>query len=571
MSQELKALKARCEQLEKQLALARKQADYYRQMTETTGKNWLQETDWLSKLIEDQKAVETALRESEEKYRLLIDNASDAIFIIQDGTVKFPNPRALEIGRELAIDLEVIPFISYVHPDDRQLILERHQKRMRGDKLSHSYSFRLLGGNGKMLWVDINAVLINWDNKPATLNFLRDITEQKKLEEKLQQLMRLDALGKLAGGVAHDFNNLLMGIQGNASLMLADLEAESAHFDCVKSIERCVERGGQLTKRLLGYARGGRYEVKVTDLNRLIAQSVIMIERTRKDVLVHTQFQKDLWMVKVDRGQIDQILFNLYLNASQAMPDGGRLYLKTENCELGKRDIHPYDVAPGRFVRIEVTDTGHGIDEKVRHRIFEPFYTTKSMGSGTGLGLASVFGIVKNHGGLIDVASKQGQGTSFMIYLPASDARPVLEREHSAPLPKGEETLLVVDDEAYIIDVVETMLSEAGYQVLIARGGREAIEMYAKHSERIDLVILDMVMPDIGGGQVFDAIRAKNPDVKVLLSSGYSVEGQAEKILERGCNGFIQKPYRMDEMVHKIRAILASQCTTAPEKVELET
>jgi len=506
--------------------------------------------------IAERKRTEDALRGSEEKYRLLVENATDAIFVVQGEKIAFPNPKAKEINRSLGVDLDRVPFFNYIHPEDRNMVLERHRRRLRGEKVPSMYTFRLINEDFKELWVELNAVLIDWEGQPATLNFLRNITPLKRLETRLQQVRRMEALGTLAGGIAHDFNNLLMGIQGRISLMIMDTDPSHPHYGELKDIEEIVKSGTDLTKQLLGFARSGKYDVKPTDVNELIQKTSQMFGRTHKEIMIHTSYQEDVWAAEVDPRQVEQVLLNLYLNAAQAMPGGGELLLQTRNVTLKESYVKPYQIEPGRFVKISVTDTGVGMDEATRQRIFEPFFTTKKMGRGTGLGLASVYGIIKNHGGIIGVYSEKGQGTNFNIYLPASDREITSENELPESPLKGTETILLVDDEEKIIDVGERTLRKMGYQVLSARNGKEAIAHYEKNQSKIDIVVLDMIMPEMGGGETYDRLKAINPDVKVILSSGYSVNGQAAEILKRGCDGFIQKPFKMRELSEKIRETL---------------
>ena len=502
------------------------------------------------------KRAEEALQESEEKYRLLVENANDAIFIVQDEKIEFPNPKAIEMNRSFGLDLDRVPFFNYIHPEDRDMVLDRQKRRIKGEKVPNVYTFRLINEDGEEIWVELNAALISWEGQPATLNFLRDITPLKRLETQLQQVRRLEALGTLAGGIAHDFNNLLMGIQGRVSLMTMETDSSYPHYDELKDIEDIVGSGADLTKQLLGFARSGKYDVKPTDLNELIGKTSTMFGRIHKGIRIHPSYQEDIWAAEVDRGQIEQVLLNLYVNAWQAMPGGGELYLQTTNVTLDENHVKPYQLKPDKFVKISVTDTGVGMDESTRQRIFEPFFTTKEMGRGTGLGLASAYGVIRNHGGFIDVSSEKGQGSNFTIYLPASEKDVIEEKSLPEKIIRGTETILLVDDEDKIIDIGDKTLRKMDYQVLSARSGKEAIELYSKKKDTIDIVVLDMIMPEMGGGETYDRLKEINPDVKVILSSGYSITGQASEILERGCDGFIQKPFKMGELSQKIREIL---------------
>ena len=514
----------------------------------------------ISNAFESKQAKE-ALRESEEKYRLLVENANDAIFVMQDQKVKFPNPRAVEIGRYLGVDLEQVPFINYIHPEDREMVIKRHISRLKGEKIPSTYSFRLIARDGEELWMELNTILINWEGKPATLNFLKDITKQKKLEAQLQQARRMEALGTLAGGIAHDFNNLLMGIQGRTSLMLIDTDLPQLHYEELKGIEDIVKSAAGLTRQLLGFARTGKYEVKPTDMNELIHKSSQMFGRTKKEIKIHTKYQESIWPVEVDPSQIEQVLLNLYVNAWQAMPGGGELYLQTGNVMLDESYSKPYKLSPGKYVKISVTDTGVGMDEATQERIFEPFFTTKKMGRGMGLGLASTYGIIKNHDGIINVFSQKGEGTTFDIYLPASEKEVIEEKKLPEAVLKGTETILLVDDEDIIVSIGEKILKRMGYDVITAKNGKEAIELYKENKDRVDIVVLDMIMPEMGGGEAYDRLKEINPNVRVLLSSGYSIEGQASEILKRGCDGFIQKPFRMRLLSRKIKELRGKEKT----------
>jgi PAS domain S-box-containing protein len=391
-----------------------------------------------------------------------------------------------------------------------------------------------------------------------------DITRIQQLETKLIQAQKLEAVGTLAGGLAHDFNNLLMGIQGRASLLATEMDASHPLLEHVKGIEEYVRSATGLTNQLLGFARGGKYEVKPTDPNRLVDKTAGMFGRTKKEIRIHRTFATDAWGVETDRRQMEQVLLNLFVNAWQAMPGGGDLYLGTENMVLDETITTPHLVAPGRYVKISATDTGVGMDESTRQRIFDPFFTTKTMGRGTGLGLASAYGIVKNHEGFINVYSELGKGTTFNIYLPASDRDVHREATAEPGFIKGSGTVLLVDDEDMIIDVGKAMLEKLGYHVLVAMDGLQAIDAIQRKENQIDLVILDMIMPEMDGGEAFDRIREIQPTMPVLLSSGYSLNGRANDIMQRGCDGFIQKPFNLNQLSQKVRNILDATNDAAP-------
>jgi PAS domain S-box-containing protein len=381
--------------------------------------------------------------------------------------------------------------------------------------------------------------------------------ERENLRAQLNQAQKMEALGTLAGGIAHDFNNLLMGVQGRTSLMMLDTNRSHSSFKHLQEIENCIQKAARLTKQLLGFARGGKYEIKPTDLNDLVENCVQLFGRTRKNITIFKKYEENLLSAAVDQSQIEQVLLNIFINAWQAMPKGGNLYVETKNEILYENFVRAYGVTPGKYIKISIRDTGIGMDEKTMNRVFDPFFTTKEKERGTGFGLASAYGIIKNHDGIIAVESAKDKGTTFHVYLPASD-KPVIEEQMDEHIiSAGSETVLVVDDEATIIDVSVQMLKELGYKVLPAHNGKEAIEIFKQNTDKVAIVILDLIMPGMGGGEVYERLKEIDPTVKVLLSSGYSINGQVAEILNRGCDGFIQKPFKLNELSFKLREIIS--------------
>jgi len=407
---------------------------------------------------------------------------------------------------------------------------------------------------------------IKWsDGRYVMLEMATDITEVKRLQEErrrteaqLQRAQRLEAVGTLAGGVAHDFNNLLMGIQGSVGLMLDELAAQDPLAGKLKEIEGYLSRAVELTSRLLGFAREGKYEIRPIDINQLIARTVALFGRTKKEIAIHTQFCRTDCTVEADEVQMEQVFLNLFVNAWQAMPQGGHLTITTQRTTPSPEKTAAYDLAAGHYVKIDITDTGIGMDAETQQRIFDPFFTTKEVGTGTGLGLASAYGIITNHQGIIEVESDLDRGTTFVIYLPASTLPAIEKPRPPVKRMSGHETLLLVDDEEMILSVGTQMLERLGYKVLAARTGQEAIDIYRREGGTIAMVILDMIMPVMSGHDLFERLKDINPGLKTLLSSGYSIDGQAAEILRQGCNGFIQKPYTLDALSQKIRDILDS-------------
>jgi len=509
--------------------------------------------------ITERKRVIEALKESEEQISLTVENAPLGIGTIHlDGRLRSMNQAYCDMLGYSSEELLNMAFDDITHPDDKEKSHKAIGDLLEGKVSRLEFEKRYIRKDGSVIDViQRGGVVHDTSGNPLfIIGVSEDVTEKRKLEAQLLQAQKMEAIGTLSGGIAHDFNNLLMGIQGNASLMLLSTDSDHPHYERLRSIEQCVQSGVELTRQLLGFARGGRYEVKPIDINELIQRTSTMFGRTKKEIKIYRKYQKGIFTVEVDPGQIEQVLLNLYVNAWEAMPEGGELYLQSENVTLDEDYIKPFTIKPGRYVKISVTDTGLGMDDDTKKRIFDPFFTTKEMGRGAGLGLASVYGIIKNHGGIINVYSEKAEGTTFNIYLPASEKEIKEERKVAEELLKGIETVLLVDDEDIIIDVGSEMLKSLDYEVLIAGDAKEAIRLYNENKEKIDMVILDMIMPDMGGGEAYDRLKEINPNIKVLLSSGYSINSHATDILERGCDGFIQKPFNMRQLSQKIREIL---------------
>jgi PAS domain S-box-containing protein len=519
----------------------------------------------LNEEMKERQQAEVALRESEQRFRELAELMPETIFEMDlEGKLTFVNRNAYNYFGYTPADLKQgLSSFDMIIPADRDLAKQNILRILNGERTGIN-EYIALRKNGTTFPVMIHSAPIFRQGKPVGLRgFIIDISDRKKAEEErqklevqFQQAQRFEALGTLAGGIAHDFNNLLMNIQGNTSLMLFEIDSAHPHFDLLKNIEKQVKSGAQLTRQMLGYARKGKFNVKPVDLNQILEESAKTFGRTRKEITIEQKLENDLFSVEADPGQIEQMLLNLFVNAADAMPGGGKLLLKTQNVtHLNIKDAQ-YSPKPGEYVQITISDTGSGMDKTTLERIFDPFFTTKEMGRGTGLGLASVYGIVKSHEGYIDVESEKGYGTTFTIFLPATEKGVEDHTEAEARLIKGSGTLLLVDDEDMVLDVGVNMLERLGYDVLKAHNGTEAVDIFKTHNDKIKMVILDIIMPDMGGGTVYEKMKSVNPEVKVLLSSGYSVDGQAIELLERGCAGFLQKPFTMEELSKKIGQIL---------------
>jgi PAS domain S-box-containing protein len=516
--------------------------------------------------ITARKKAEEALRQSEERYRTIIESIDDDYFETDlRGNITFLNKPYGWSGysRETLIG---ISYNEYTTPEMSKKIKAVFNKVYREGTPARIVDHEITRQDGSIAHLEMSVSLMrNAEGKPIGFRGIsRDVSERfrmeeesKRLTEQLHQAQKMEAIGTLAGGIAHDFNNLLMGIQGYTSLMLLEVDETHPYYEQLKAVQTLVQSGANLTRQLLGFARAGRYEVVPTNLNDLIGKSINLFGRTRKEIRIFEKYAEKIWTVEADRGQIEQVLLNMFVNAWQAMSGGGSLYLETENVTMDDPLAKIHDLKPGRYVKISITDTGSGMDEKTRQRIFDPFFTTKEMGRGTGLGLASAYGIIKGHGGLITVYSEKGQGTTFNIYLPASSKEVDAEENAESELSGGHETILLVDDEVVITEVTGRLLKELGYTTITAGNGEEAIAIYIQRHADIDLAIIDMIMPGMSGSETFDQLKAINPSVRVILSSGYSLNGKAQAIMDKGVRAFLQKPYRFHDLAQKIREALS--------------
>lgn len=515
----------------------------------------------------ERKRNEQAIVASEKRYRNIIESIEDGYYEIDlKGDLTLINQamrRMLGYSEEELLGMDTVRYIS---KETAQKFNDAFAAGLATELPGKILEFEFRRKDQGIRYAETVVSAIRNDELEATgfRGIARDITERKTAEksrralaDQLQQSQRLESLGTLAGGIAHDFNNLLMGIQGRTALMLNSLAAEHPHYSQLENIEEYVASAAKLTTRLLGFARGGKYEVRPVELNSLIEKSIQLYGRTKKEITIKTTLQSDVLPVEVDANQIEQVFLNLLVNAGQAMPKGGLITIATSQVMLQENDARLYGISPGNYVQLTLSDTGKGMDNDTMQKIFDPFFTTKPIGYGTGLGLAMVYGIIRNHSGAISVKSAINQGAIFTILLPSSDKKVSTEDEKSLIVEKGSETILLVDDEPMILEVGQAILATLGYRVLTAASGQEAIDAYSETRDEIDLFIIDMIMPHMSGSELFDRLRKINPTVKVLLSSGYSIKGQAREIINRGCNGFIQKPFSISQLSVKIREILS--------------
>ncbi|MEJ2661702.1 MAG: PAS domain S-box protein [Desulfobacteraceae bacterium] len=507
--------------------------------------------------IQARKEAERSLKESEERFRVALEANPDPVLLCdRHQRVVYSNPaftRVFGWTRDESIDRMLDDFIPEADRREISILVNR----IWSGKTLPAVESRHLTKENHQLSVEITGgVYSDAGGAPAgcILN-IRDISEQKRLQRQIRQAHRLESLGRLAGGIAHNFNNLLMGIQGSVELIKMDCNPVDRSNSNLLNITQCVNSGAELTHQLLGMARCGKYAPEPLDVNEIIRYCLEEFSRAAPQIQMNWNLEKSVWEIQADRGQIRMVLSSLFDNARQAMPQGGCLFVSSENVELNKEAILQ-NLQPGRFVKISISDSGCELDSNAMEHIFDPFYATLSATTGEGLGLAAAYGITRNHGGVITVESIHEKGTTFHVYLPAvafespvPDEKPILRK-------KKTQTVLLVDDETIVAQVGSAMLEKMGYEVLVAHDAEAALGIFEAHRDTVGIVILDMIMPGMGGKEAFLKFKAMDPHLKILLCSGYSIHGEASRIMELGCEGFIQKPFNIKELSAKMLEIV---------------
>ncbi len=512
--------------------------------------------------ITNRKQAEEALKLSEEKYRTLVEQINDVIFLVDpDGIVQYISPVIERITKYSPDDITGQPFSKFIHPDDLPGLVRSFKRNL--EEIEEPWEYRIIDKNGSIVFVRSFSRLIKGEKgDPAGLmGTLTDITQAKQMANQLQQAQKMEAIGQLAGGIAHDFNNLLAGIIGQAEMLQIKLINEPSLAALAEKILTTGEHAASLTRQLLTFARKGNYQQVPVNLHRTIAEVAGILSNTiNKNINVRQTLSANPCTVLGDPAMLENAILNLCINARDAMPQGGNLTISSQVSELDQAYVrnHSYKIPVGRYLRISVSDTGQGMSREVQTHIFEPFFTTKEQGQGTGLGLASVYGCIKAHNGSIEVYSEEGHGSNFNIYLPLMETGPEISEEAAAvPIQKGSGTILLVDDEETIRDITSQMLGDQGFKMISLANGLEAVEYYREHWKKIDLVILDMIMPKMNGHDAFLKMKEINPGIKALLSSGYSIEEEAQALMNSGVKDFLQKPYRLAELTQKINQALS--------------
>lgn len=513
----------------------------------------------LQQEIAERRQMAGALRESEEKYRLLVETANEAIFIAQDGAIKFPNPKTIEMTGYSEREVTAMPFVNLIHPDDRELVLERHLQRLNGERPPSDYAFRIINKAGSELWVQINAAPITWEGRPATINLIRDITEQRQLEERLRQSQKIESIGTLAGGIAHEFNNILGIIIGYTELALYDVPARSAAAGFLQEIRTASLRAKDVVHGILSFARIAPAERAPVQVGPAVTESLKLLRATIPttiDIRPHIACHGE--MILADQTEVHQVLLNLCTNAAHAMAEApGVLDVTVEPVSLGPSKAMGYDgLLPGPHVRLTVVDTGRGIDPAIRDRIFDPYFTTKEIGQGLGMGLAIVHGIVKKNDGAIRIESKPGGGTTVEVLFPLIDAPIAAEPRDPGDLPMGTERILVVDDEPSLVTMTTRMLERLGYTVMSTTSSAEALNLFRTQPDRFDLVLTDMAMPEMAGDRLARELLSIRPVMPIILCTGHSDRIDRERAAELGILGYCLKPMTVKTLATEVRHVL---------------
>jgi PAS domain S-box-containing protein len=510
--------------------------------------------------ITEQKKVEDALRESEERHKALFEGSADGILVADIETKQFRYTNKvictmLGYSKEELMGMR----ITDIHPEESLESVISEIKAQEEGRETRAVNIPCRKKDGTIIYTSISAQKSIIGGRECHVGFFRDLTEHRKFEEKLAEAQKMDSIGNLAGGIAHDFNNLLAGVLGYTDLLLMT-ETDPERKEDLQRVKQAAVRASALTQQLLAFGRRGKHLIQPINLNDVVKEVYSILEATiDKSIKLETNLEKNLCLIEGDPSQINQVVMNVCVNAKDAMPKGGTMTVQTQILILDDMfcKTHP-ETMPGKYVLLSVNDTGYGMTKEIQKRIFEPFFSTKTNDEikHSGLGLATVYGIVRNHRGIVDVYSEAGEGTTFKIYLPAGEKELEVETAQAEEIRKGEGRILIVEDEEAVRAMAQKLLKHLGYSVVTARDGQEGVEVYREMHKEIDAVILDMIMPRMGGRDTFIRMKEINPDIKALLSTGYAQNGKAQEIIDMGVKGFLQKPYQVKDMAQKLGQVL---------------
>ena len=556
--------------METQLEKARKEIEYYKKIAERTGNLYLRETEELSKIITRLKQAETSLMKSERKLRNIIEHSNELYYLHDtDHNLTYVSPQSTDFFGYTPDETKVKWMELMTSNPINQAGFEITQKAIQTGEKQKPYILEGRRQDGKSILLEIEESPILDQNGKTVLiaGAARDVTDRKcaeeekeKLETQLRQSQKMEAVGTMAGGIAHDFNNILSIILGNTELAIRDVPEWHPVKESLDEVRKACLRAKDVIRQLLSFSRKSEMQLRPLDISVILRESLKLIRSSLPSyVEIQQNFDEDIWTTLADPTQINQILINLSTNAADAIESaGGILSVSLENVEIARKDPE-LNLEPGRYVKIRISDTGVGISAEDMERIFDPYYTTKNVGKGTGMGLAVVHSIVETHNGRINVSSTPGKGTTFEIFLCSVDEAPIAEAQENETLLHGRETILFVDDEESIVKLNRVRLERLGYQVIGTADPLEALELFRHNSIQFDLVITDMTMPNMTGDRLAAEIMKIRPDIPIILCTGFSGRISEELALEKGIRAFVVKPLEVKELVETVRNILDSR------------